>query len=178
MILYTFVLYGVWLLLSRKKAEGGCLYGRAVLNTHINGFVSFPQINLICNYSAIISSLFCFCEQENVVFFHLIFLVMICLISQPWLLHYVCDKNMFQTLWRTNSSDTMKNKYPHSLPQRAFNKILRKLTKIFSNFIADSIYILTHFINYWHFLLMDKIVTTWKFRILRWVDYYSYHDIE
>jgi hypothetical protein len=66
-ILFTFVLYGVWFQLSRQK---GVLIRRAVLNTPINGFVSFPHINLICNYSAIV--VLCifniFCEQENVFF--------------------------------------------------------------------------------------------------------------
>ena len=54
-------------------------------------------------------------------------------------------------LWRTNSSDTMKTKDSHNLLQRTFNKIVRKITKIFLNFIVDSIYIVKHFINYWHF---------------------------
>jgi hypothetical protein len=67
-ILFTFVLYGVRFILSRNK--GVCLYGRGVLNTPINDFVSFRQINLICNYcSIIVLCIFTiFCEQENVCF--------------------------------------------------------------------------------------------------------------
>ena len=133
-ILFTFVLYGVWFLLSKKKA---------VLNTPIHGFVSFPQINLICNYCAIV--VLCiftiFCEQENVCFS---FNIPCHDMSQEasvsyYIVHVTNTCSRF--LWRTNSSDTIKTKDPHSLPQRTFNKILRKITKIFSNVISDSIYV-------------------------------------
>ena len=107
-ILFTFVLYGVWFLLSKKKA---------VLNTPIHGFVSFPQINLICNYCAIV--VLCiftiFCEQENVCF------------SFNFPCHDMSQEASvnYYIMYVTN----IFSKDPHSLPHRTFNKILWKITK-------------------------------------------------
>ena len=45
-------------------------------------------------------------------------------------------------------SDTMDSIDPLSLIQTTFFKILRQITNIFSNFIADSIYIVRYFLDY------------------------------
>jgi len=110
MILFTFVLYGFWFLLSSKK---GVLIRAFVLSTHINGFVSFRQI-LICNYrSIIVLCIFTiFCEQENVFFFSfnipyhdlsqkLALTITLCM-WQKYAPEF-CEELIRVTLWRLNS---------------------------------------------------------------------------